>query len=1019
MAELSISGASIEEPDSSYVFLTFTMSLDAPATSSVEIPYQITGGTAVKYDDFSAQSSFFSSAFISAGATQTTVSVRANGDATAEADESVVLTVGPPVNATLKGGAAQLQTAAWILDDDSAGSTLGMFASDVAIVEGDSGTSRATFEVQLSRPAPSALSVPYSLVAGSADGSDFVAASGTISFGAGQRTAVVNADIRGDDVSEMNESFRLNLQPPSIVASTTGAQATIVDDDSGTVLPVIALKGEAVQEPDSSYQFATFTILLDQPAAASVTIPYRVIGGTALKGQDFDAQSNFVGNVFISAGDSQATVSVRVRGDVAPEGDDIVLIQLNTPVNALLPGGASVVEAPIFILDDDSAGAPALALHASNVSVDEGASGSRTASVDFTLSRPAPETITVPFALRSDSATLDSDVQAQSGSVTFLRGQTKASVAVELLGDLARETNETIKLGLSLPSTIGSAVVGAVTVVDDDSGLTQPSLTVEGESVAEFDSSYGFLTYVLRLDGPASTSLSVPYRVLAGTATEGTDYTAQNALVGTAFISAGATQTTVSIRAQGDVLGETDESVILEIDAPIGAQLPGGATKLQAAGFIVDNDRAGETLALHVLDAYVPEGDGSATQGVFELRLSQVAQSDLTISYQLAGLTATEGTDFAGGSGSVTIRRGENRAAIPFTVTGDRAVEDNETLRVNLVVPSQITSVSGGVATIVDNDEAIDGGETGDVLVGTSGPDNIRGFGGDDRLFGGDGDDFLDGGAGNDTLSGGGGRDTIDGGSGFDMVSYEEDGGRILAYLRRDLFRGADGVEDVVDGVEGAIGSPFADRLYAGNDGSRLEGRDGNDRLIGFGGDDTLLGGEGDDKLKPGAGDDSVDGGGGNDRILAGDGDDTILGGAGDDVILPGRGNDVIDGGDGDDIARGFRGDERISGGAGSDTLLGGLEDDTLIGGSGNDRLAGGPGRDTFLFDARGFGEDRIVDFRLGSDVIDFRGSGIRLGDLDLAVRGGNTVISVDGSSDEIVVGGVDLLGAESDAFLF
>ena len=225
----------------------------------------------------------------------------------------------------------------------------------------------------------------------------------------------------------------------------------------------------------------------------------------------------------------------------------------------------------------------------------------------------------------------------------------------------------------------------------------------------------------------------------------------------------------------------------------------------------------------------------------------------------------------------------------------------------------------------------------------------------------------------------------------------------------------------VVLAAEGArfVGGDGGDVAIARGGANRLEGGAGGDRLIGRAGEDTLLGGDGDDTLKPGADDDRVDGGGGNDRILAGDGDDTILAGAGDDVILPGRGNDVIDGGAGNDIARGFRGDERISGGAGDDTLLGGLEDDTLIGGSGNDRLAGGPGRDTFLFDARGFGEDRIVDFRLGSDVIDFRGSGLQRDDLEIAVRGGNTVISVVGASDEIVVGGVNLDGVEFGVYLF
>ena len=202
-----------------------------------------------------------------------------------------------------------------------------------------------------------------------------------------------------------------------------------------------------------------------------------------------------------------------------------------------------------------------------------------------------------------------------------------------------------------------------------------------------------------------------------------------------------------------------------------------------------------------------------------------------------------------------------------------------------------------------------------------------------------------------------------------------------------------------------------------------LAATQGADRLIGGPVADRIAALGGDDVVKSGAGADLVFLGVGADRVLAGDGDDTVFGGDGDDVILPGRGNDVIEAGHGDDIARGFRGDELLIGGDGNDTLLGGLDDDTLIGGAGDDRLQGGPGRDTFVFDSRDFGHDRIVlDFRPGSDAIDFRGSGYGFDDLTISQSGGNVLIEAGDSSilvSAVRLGPLDVADFTQDMFLF
>jgi hypothetical protein len=72
---------------------------------------------------------------------------------------------------------------------------------------------------------------------------------------------------------------------------------------------------------------------------------------------------------------------------------------------------------------------------------------------------------------------------------------------------------------------------------------------------------------------------------------------------------------------------------------------------------------------------------------------------------------------------------------------------------------------------------------TGQVFMGTSGPDTITGtsgadiicgMGGNDTLTGGGGADFIDGGSGTDKITGGGGADWLNGGAGNDILCAKD-----------------------------------------------------------------------------------------------------------------------------------------------------------------------------------------------------------------------------------------------------
>ncbi len=70
-------------------------------------------------------------------------------------------------------------------------------------------------------------------------------------------------------------------------------------------------------------------------------------------------------------------------------------------------------------------------------------------------------------------------------------------------------------------------------------------------------------------------------------------------------------------------------------------------------------------------------------------------------------------------------------------------------------------------------DLAGNGGNSADVLYGTSGRDTIDGFAGNDTIFGLGGDDVIGGGLGDDLLVGGLGRDQLSGGAGYDQFRFD------------------------------------------------------------------------------------------------------------------------------------------------------------------------------------------------------------------------------------------------------
>lgn len=224
------------------------------------------------------------------------------------------------------------------------------------------------------------------------------------------------------------------------------------------------------------------------------------------------------------------------------------------------------------------------------------------------------------------------------------------------------------------------------------------------------------------------------------------------------------------------------------------------------------------------------------------------------------------------------------------------------------------TDTSSGVENVLGSGfrDRLLGDEEGNGLIGGEGSDVLSGGGGDDILDGGSGGDRLTGGRGRDTLAGGDGDDVLRGGTAADTTDHSASPGPVLVDLAAGRAEEPGSMSvDVLQGIENAIGSRFADEvsgtagandLKGGGGSDALHGRGGDDVLRGLGGDDRIVGGPGDDFLSGGPGDDILRGGSGAEELRGGPGEDRMHGqGSGDRLFARDGARDVVNGGRGED----------------------------------------------------------------------------------------------------------------------
>ena len=155
---LSINNVPSNEGNSGTTPFTFTVTLSAQTAQVVTVQYATANGTATSPSDYAAAGGVLTFAANTTQLTQT-VTVQVNGDTTVEADETFVVNLSNPNNATL----ATAQGTGTIRNDDAASTQPTVSVGNPTVGTGPGGTPQVSFNLQLSPPSSQSVTVTYTI----------------------------------------------------------------------------------------------------------------------------------------------------------------------------------------------------------------------------------------------------------------------------------------------------------------------------------------------------------------------------------------------------------------------------------------------------------------------------------------------------------------------------------------------------------------------------------------------------------------------------------------------------------------------------------------------------------------------------------------------------------------------------------------------------------------------------------------------------------------------------------------
>jgi gliding motility-associated-like protein len=665
----------------------FMISLPTGITMPQDITVSYTvGGTATNGTDYNTLSG---SIVIPAGQQSVALPVIVKDDKIIEINESVIVTISGGTSASYgvfvassTNGTATVS----IADDDHtpANSVLSISKTTDAAEPATNGAFRISLPAGVTSSQD--ITVKYTVAGTATPVDDYAKLLGTLTIPAGQNSVSLPVMVVDDQIIEVAETVIVTLNGGTstsfVFTGTSSATVTIADNDHIAANKILRIQKEldAAEPADNG----AFRISLPGGITASenITINYTV-AGTATPGVDY---TNLSGSVVLLAGQNSVLLSVDVIDDLILEGDETVEVTLlggiTTNLGAFTASTTNKLATVIITDNDNTADNKKLSIAKTADAAEPGTNG------EFKISLPAgitvAEAVTVKYTI-SGTATNGVDYNTLSGSAVIAAGQNSINIPLMVIDDQIAEGNESVILtltgGTSTHYTFtvnATAATAAATIADDDDNTANKILSIVKTTDAAEPGTNGTYTISLPNGITWSRDITVQYTV-AGTATNGTDYTTLNGIV---VLLAGQNSTTLTVAVLDDKIIEGNETVIAALTGGTAVGF-GNFTASTVNGTATMTIADDDNIAANKLVSIVKASDAAepATNGGFTISLPKdvTVAEDVTVNYAITG-TAGNGTDYNILTGIVVIHAGQNSVPLAVVVKDDKIIENSETV---------------------------------------------------------------------------------------------------------------------------------------------------------------------------------------------------------------------------------------------------------------------------------------------------------------------------------------------------
>ncbi len=653
--------------------ITVIPELSAVAGVNITLPFSV-AGTATNNSDYSINPSPI---IIPAGNLESIISLNLSEDNLDEVEETIILNLDNPTNATVGENSTHTITLLDIDPPPNVSLSLNKFSF---LETTDTTTLTASLDVVSSQD----VTVNFNFEGTATFGTDYTANNTSIIIPAGETENSITLTGLTDAIAEENETVEVSINSiiNGIEKETQTVTATLIDNNTPQV--IVTPTNLNISEGETT----TYTLQL----ATQPTQPVTIFVET---GSQVEAVSPIIFNE--TNWNIPQTVSITAIDDTVLEGNHSQTLTHAVTSNDGKYDNIGVDNIEVNLADNEIS----YSLSVDNTEVIEGNNSSQTVTYTITRTGDLSQPSEINYNLEGTATPeidyhniqLEETVVNTSGNINFDVGETTKTLTVDILGDETFEPEETLKLSLtsSETTTFNNSPL-SIAIANDD---PLPIINFETASYT-VDEITETVTINVSLSNPSSSEITVIYATSNGTAIAGKDYTETT---GNLTFNPGETQQSFTIPIQNDQSIEANETVNIELDNPTDATL---GTRNEAELILIDNQTA--TVSLEQVNYTVNEIDG-----VIEIlvNLDQVVSIPVSIDYTTIGGTATAAFDYTPTRGVLDFNPGETQKIISIPILDDQEIEENETVNFALTNPSQkliLGSPDTATITIISDD---------------------------------------------------------------------------------------------------------------------------------------------------------------------------------------------------------------------------------------------------------------------------------------------------------------------------